>query len=467
METSLVLSRDRVVAWIVIVALAGLIVRIIGATGALWLDEAQSAIFAVESGSIPGVFKTISHDNNHHLNSVWLLFVGLDAPPLVARALSILCGSAAIMVAGLIGLRRSPLAGLVTAALFAFSPALVTLGSEARGYAGMTLMALIAILYVDRWLEGDGKADRPLVIAACFYVGILFQLTMLAFICAIVGWASLTRCHRDRMRAALPKLVGIFAVPLIAAVAATLLAFAPTVSGSSALRFGTYHPFTWPQFIQAVVSLIGYTVGVTWEVIWLPLAAVILVILARNLETSRLPLYWLAIIAFPLSLAALQVMNIGHPRYFLLAGIALLLLLGEALAALLRAGGWKRLLASAGLSFFVSSSAVASFDLYAAGRGDPAEAIRAMAARAPQGAELLINRGTGIPIIRVAAEEQGYRLRYTTSCPAQRFLFVDRFHVEPMPESQVTQCGVRYAAIASAHARGMSGQNWTLYERMR
>ena len=89
--------------WILLAAIAafGLALRIWAGIGALWLDEAWSATFAHEVRTPLGVFFAINHDNNHHLNTLWLQFVGWGAPPLLARALSIACGTVTVIVAGL------------------------------------------------------------------------------------------------------------------------------------------------------------------------------------------------------------------------------------------------------------------------------------------------------------------------------------------------------------------------------
>ena len=67
----------------------GFLLRLVSARGGLWLDEAWSAQLADEAATPLAVFLNINHDNNHHLNSLWLQFVGFGAPPLLARALSI------------------------------------------------------------------------------------------------------------------------------------------------------------------------------------------------------------------------------------------------------------------------------------------------------------------------------------------------------------------------------------------
>ena len=55
--------------WAIAAAVAvGLALRILAAAGgALWTDEAWSALHAAEVGTPLGIFLSINHDNNHHL----------------------------------------------------------------------------------------------------------------------------------------------------------------------------------------------------------------------------------------------------------------------------------------------------------------------------------------------------------------------------------------------------------------
>ncbi len=459
------MDEARALRWIAIVALVGLALRLAGASGAFWLDEAWSAVLADDVQTPLGVFASINHDNNHHLNSLWLQTVGLGAPPLLARAVSVATSTLAIVVAGLIGLRRGPLAGIVTALLFALSPVLVTLGSEARGYAPMTLCVLIAAWYIDRWLAGDTRADRPITLAMCFFVGALFQLTMIFAACALVGWPVLALWRREGLRTALFRTAGLLGPALLALTAALAIVFAPALRGAE-FRFGSYQEFTILLFLKGLLDLLGHMVAVEAVSFWVPAGAVILVILARGFGTPRLAFYWLAIIAFPLTVATLQTMNAGHGRYYLLAGLALLLLIGEAAAAAIRSGGWKALGAGLGLAFFAGASVAADLDLVLNRRGDVAGAVRTLAERSPGGATLTIDRETGLALIRVAAAQAGYPVRMMRGCPAADYLFVDWFNGEMESFGPLARCGHRYAPIAGGTSRGISGQNWTLYARV-
>ena len=447
-------------------ALAGLASRIAASGGALWLDEAWSAVLAHDVRTPLGVFAGINHDNNHHLNSLWLQTVGLGAPPLVARALSIAAGTIAIVVAGLIGARRGPWAGIATALLFALSPVMVTLGSEARGYAPMMLMVLISLWYIDRWLSGDHEAERPVTLAVCFFVGALFQLTMVFAACALIGWPLLVLWQREGWRRALLKTARLLGPAVAALFLVAAIVAAPVVIGGAEFRFGSQQSFTILLFLHGLIDLFGYTVG--WPVIsfWLPAGAAILVILARSLETPRLAFYWLAIIAFPLTVAALQMMNAGHPRYYLIAGLALLLLIGETVGALIRAGGWRAAGGAAALVAFAGASLAADLDLVRNRRGDTAPAIRALAERAPEGTRVIIDRETGLALLKVAAAEAGYPIEIAMTCLPARFVFADWFNGEPDGPPAIRRCGFTYRAILSGDGRGLSGQNWTLYERV-
>ncbi|MDV3456767.1 hypothetical protein RZN05_07205 [Sphingomonas sp. HF-S4] len=447
--------------WLV---LLGLALRIAGAQGALWLDEAWSAKQAHDAGTPLAVFLNINHDNNHHLNSLWLLLVGFDAPPPLARALSIVTGTTAILVAAAIGRRRSLALGLVTALLFAVSPALVTLGSEARGYAPMTLALLAAILLVDRWLAGRAERSPATALALCFFLGAFAQLTMFFAFCAIAGWVFFTLWQRDGFKPAFVASFRLFLPSGIALglVVAIILGAAEARTG---FKFGRYDPYDTMELLHGVSEMVEYTLGFPVVSIWWFVLVPALVILAPSAGVSRIAFHRLAILAFPLTLALLQAGNVAHPRYYLLVGIALLVLLAELLWLGLRAGGWKRILAGCTLAAITLASLACDVDLAINRRGDVGAAIRAMQARAPQGARLLLDRETGIATLEAAAASAHYPLTVQIAdCSAARFFFADRFRGE-QPPAAIALCGARYAPIAGTRARGMSGTHWTLYER--
>jgi hypothetical protein len=456
---------DRRTWWLLgAIVVLGLALRVAGAQGALWLDEAWSAKQAHDAGTPLAIFLSINHDNNHHLNSLWLLLVGFDAPPPLARALSIVTGTLAIVVAAMIGARRSLALGLITALLFAVSPALVTLGSEARGYAPMSLALLMAILLVDRWLAGEAERSPALALAICFFLGAFSQLIMFFGFCAIAGWVFFALWKRESFRAAVLRTMQLLFPSVIALglVAAIILGAAAARTG---FKFGRYDPYDTMGLLHGVSELVQYVVGLPVVSIWWFAAIPVLVILAPSAGVSRIAFHRLAILAFPLALVLLRPGNVAHPRYYLLVGIALLILIAEFLWLGWRAGGWKRWLAAGTLAAITVASLALDMDLAINRRGDPGAAIRAMQVRAPQGTHLLLDRETGIATLEAAAASAHYPLQVQLAdCTAARFFFADRFRGEEPPRL-IALCGAHYAPIAEAHAHGMSGTHWTLYER--
>jgi hypothetical protein len=150
---------------IALLTLVGLALRMAAARGGMWTDEAWSVVFAAQARDPLGIFLRINHDNNHHLNSLWLQAIGMHASSMLARAPAILAGTLTIPAAALLFARRSSAGAIAAAALFAISPIMVTYGSEARGYASMILATIIMIWLVTNSVEGHAKSSTQWLIA--------------------------------------------------------------------------------------------------------------------------------------------------------------------------------------------------------------------------------------------------------------------------------------------------------------
>lgn len=456
---------DRRWWWLLgaIVAL-GLVLRIAGAQGSLWLDEAWSAVQAHDAGTPLGVFLSINHDNNHHLNSLWMQAVGFGAPPLLVRGFAILTSTASIVIAGLIGRRRAASLGLMTALLFAVSPLLVTLGSEARGYAGMALALLVAILLLDRWLAGDTEQSPAIGLALAFFLGAFSQLTMFFGFCAVSGWIFFALWWREGLRAALVRSVRLF-LPSIVALGLVVAIVLGAAAAHGGFHFGAYDRFNAVQMLHGIAEMIEFALGFPPAAIWWFALIPVLLVLAPGTLVSRMGLHRLAIFGFPATLALLHVGNVGHPRYYLLGGVVLLLLVAQLAWLGIVAKGWKRWLAAGAFTAVVTGSLVQDIDLANNRRGDPGAAVREMQRLAPQGTRVLLDRDNGSAMLEVAAAEHRYPLQITLDdCLPSRFLLVDRSRNERhLP--RLERCGRRFVPILEGRARGLSGTHWTLYAR--
>jgi hypothetical protein len=458
----------RFLAGLAVLVLIALALRVAAAQGALWLDEAWSAVFARDAATPADVFLAINHDNNHFANTLWLQATGWGAPPLMSRALSIFSGTLAVAVGGMIGLRRSPAAGLATAALLAVSPILVIYGSEARGYAPMLLALLAAVAVVDRWLFVAPFRSAPFLLGAVAAFGMISHLTMLFGLVAVAGWIAETLMRRMPPLRALAETMKVMRWAF-AAVLAVLAMISVVALGNAGYRIGSVWPFSPSAFIGAVGEMLGYSLG--WQKAPAgPTIVAALILLALALWRlpalrDRAAFYVLAIVLLPAAVFLLRLENSGFPRYFLVTALALLLFVGDLLGAGLQRARLFRWAATAALIAVCAASLLLDRALILDRRGDPGDAITAMRLHAADGATAAVGNPRSSAVLASAAASAGYRLHFAERpCPPAPFLYVDEDGWAPMPE-RLMRCGVGYRVVATRSFIGLSGLTWTLYGR--
>jgi hypothetical protein len=463
----LVMDRRTRIALVAITVVA-LALRIAAAQGALWLDEAWSAVFAREAETVTGVFVAINHDNNHFANTLWLQATGWGAPPVLSRALSIFSGAAAVVVGGILNLRRGRVAALSAALILALSPVLVIYGSEARGYAPMLLGLLICIVIVDRWLSVRPFSAAPGLLGLAAAFGVLAHLTMIVGLMAISLWTAVRLAQRMSAAAAIAETLRLMRWA-IASAAAILSIVAVVAIGNGGYRVGSVLPFQWNAFAGALEQLLFYSFG--WERLagGLPLAATAALVFAATLRVSamrdRAALYGATILAFPAAIACLQVSNGSFPRYFLISALGLLLLSADLISAGFREGGLKRVICCTALAGFCLGSLLVDLDIVRSRRSDPGEALQAMIEREKFGTAVTVENPRSSAVLAAAAASRGYRLLITEdSCSGSPFLFADKDGATPLPLRQL-RCGTWYERIAGRRLNGLSGLTWQLYAR--
>lgn len=449
-------TRQRRGIWttIALLTLAGLVLRILAARGGLWLDEAWSAVVAQDVGTPAGVFVRINHDNNHHLNSLWLQLVGSTAPPLLQRALSIVTGTATIPIAAAIAMRRGPAAAILAAIAFALSPFLVTLGSEARGYAPMLLAWVVAIDVADRWLANPATSPPATAIALAAAFGCLSQATMVFGLTALGIWVALERWRLAGLQRAMQATLRLF-LPA-ATVVLLLIAIAWTAAATSraGFQFGAREPHDAAKWLFALEQLWTWSVG-----FWVVAAALILS--ACIVRDRFVGLVLLSAVGLPLAVALLALPNSGAARYYIIAVPPLLLMASTTLPTLWTGRRLWRLpilLAGAAFCWKAIDRDVALVENL---RGDPSRAIRALVAVAPDGAAVSVALSRSTAILRAAARSQRYPLTIADS-PCAPFRFIERDGDNPFPDPLV-RCGRIYAEIARGDPTGLSGSHWRLY----
>jgi hypothetical protein len=454
-------------AAVIAIAFAGFALRVVAAHGALWTDEAWSVIYAAQARDPLGVFVRINHDNNHHLYSLWLQAIGIDASPLLARTPAIVAGSLAIVVAALLVGRRSRMGGIVAAVFFAFSPTMLVFGSEARGYAMMLLAALTMLLLVGEALDARPVRGMRWWLAAFATLGMLSHLTMAAPVVLAALWFYLEQRAEMAPRVALPTTLRLMGPALAATAGVILFVFAGAAMSPTGMRLGGYAPFSERDFAAALDDLGVWSAGVAAPV---PLLAPLLVAGAALFILYRRPawlgsharLYALLLLALPIAILLLRPGNSGFPRYYLVCALGLLLLLSEWIGRGLVGRAPARTGAAALLAMVLLVSAYGDERLIGAERGHPDAALYDIARLSPKGAHVAFDQPRLAATVTLAARQSNYPVRFASGCAPAEFLLASQSRWKPTPLT-VQRCGVPMRAIDSSVITPMTGDSWVLY----
>ena len=451
-------ARHERVMWAAVAALTllGIVLRILAARGALWLDEAWSATFAEQAATPIGVIWRVNHDNNHILNTLWLQWVGSGASPLIQRALSIVTGTAAVPLAAAFAARRGAAAGLIAALAFAVSPMLVTYGSEARGYAPMVAAFLAILVLVDRWLERNARV--PVIgLAMLALLGTLAQVLMIASLLAITAWSGLVLWRRRGFGPAMLMVSRNLGPALVASALVLVVMLLAADTAPAGFTIGSYAPFSAADWTNGVAGATAWTLGIEPAGRWIAVfgCAAALALLAAQHRDPRATLYAILILGLPLAYALLRVGNVSYPRYYLPAAVCLLLIAADAL-------GRARAAGIALVALFAIGSARLDVRLIADRRANPAVAIAAMRAAAPTGTTLILPDARMTPVFRWAARAAHYPMRIVgTRCAPAPFLLLD-----DRSAATLRLCCGTYRLVAARRAEGLSGTGWRLYRRV-
>src|SRR5262245_23800260 len=459
--------------WLAVAACvaAGTVLRAIPCTNDFWLDEIWTWQSAQQLHSALGVFTEIHHSNNHHLNTLLFYWLGDQRAWALYRLPSLVAGSATIALAAAIAGRRGRLEALLAAALSAASFALVYYSSEARGYSLAVCLALVALLALLRFFERGG-AGAAALFATATCLGLLSQLVFVFFWSGALAWTALRLERRPEPASArLADALRLHAAPALALLLLYLVDLRhlrvgggpPAVAGEIAAR------------------TLGYTLGLPVRPelggAYAALALGLLALALRRLARERDDLWVLHLVAIALAPAA--ILAAARPevidlRYFLI-GIALFLILLARLAAgALRAGGWRRAAAAAGLAVFFLGNGVHAARFLELGRGGFQAALRYMAEHSA-GPAIVVGSDQDFRnaiVLRFYARllpsgrSLDYRKRSEWPPGGPEWIVVHRRERprRPLPELSFDDAG-RYRLAAEFDYGGISGFYWGIYRR--
>ncbi len=468
---TLLQKRAFLVAASLIVVL-GIALRLIGANGELALDEVWSLKLLQSIGRPDQIFWKINHDNNHFLNSLWLYAIGPGASVLAQRALAIALGAAGIVVAGLWACERGPAACLVTMALFEGCFAMVQYGSEARGYSGLVLFAVAALVLCEKTLNGE---DRRWWLALACLLGLLCHLNMV-FLFVVIGiWVGFIQIRRqsDLMQAGWATIKLLYPAALCTS---PLVLWVVYTLHSRVFTIGMLNPFAADRFtsaygllIRAMTGLPGLTAPAFY--LLLPSNALALAWLWRRALNGRFSLYVIALVVLPALMFALRLPNTDQPRYFLVSGTAYLLLVGELMGIAFRHGATIRVAGVAVLLVFANQNAGFLQHFFIDGRGHYREAVQAMTTQGP--ARYGSNDAFRNPLlVDYYARQLGASATYIPdsewcAAPPDWYLVYAFSHDAP-PATVIAgpaTCKQLFDAPSVFPYWGMSGFQWSLYRK--
>ncbi len=360
--------------WLVVgaIALVGLVLRVLGSLGELWLDEIWSLHFVAQQSSAWNVLTQFNNETNHHLMSLWMWCVGADKPAWVYRAPSVVFGTLAVLIAARIGRRRSFTSGIMSAGVVSISYLMVHYASEARGYAMAVCMALLAYDALDLYLLHARRRD-VLVYGVAVVVGVLGNLTFGIVALSLGFWAVVGLYATQPARAALGRLILLHLIPLGGIGAIGWLSVRHMTPGDGpVLPLGT-----------VVRETLTYAIGFPTASGWGTLACVavimtIFLLLGRLLRRRDVKVIFFASVIFvvPVMLLALTGRPFVYPRYFLTGVCFASILFAFAMADLFDHTRWRgRCAILILLCTWAWGNLTLCFELARIGRGNFAGAI--------------------------------------------------------------------------------------------
>jgi hypothetical protein len=442
--------------------------RVAAARGCLWFDEMWSLTLVKSVTSPLGIFTSIHHDNNNHLNSLILFFLGQDRSPFVYRLPAVLFGVGTVLIAGDLGRRGGRVQALIAMLLTACSYLLVNYSSEARGHAPAIFFDFLAFDCLERYLDGR----RPGWLAGFWAAATLSLFSHLMFLQvygAMIVW-SLVRLLRTS-RNALQGLVQ-FSFCHVVPVAAILWLYAVDLRK---MVIGGGPDYSVGSVLLRALSLAVGGPDNGWQALLAAIGAIVLFFAGLALlrrKGSDLWIFYGMLLIGPFIALQLKRPDVLFVRYFL-ANIAFALILFSAVfAELFRAGPIARMVALALIGAIVLGNGWHIEKLIRDGRGDYCAMLADMELQTP-GDTITVgsdhDRRNGLALDYVARSAGNKTVEYfrEDSWPAggPRWFVVHSIDNVDYVPAFVTAHGIRYHFVKQYPSGSLSGWHLFLYEK--
>jgi hypothetical protein len=434
----------------------------------LWFDEIWSLLQVRGLDSPLGVLNAIHHDNNHYLNSWYLLAVDGKRPFFVFRLHSLAAGIGAVVLG--VASARGRSERLLTALLLGGSYLLIQYASEARGYALLIFFAFASFLVTRRWLASRSTADTVLY-WLCAILGLLSHLSYLHVLVALIAWTTAVRLREaPTRRQAAGELLGLQGVPLLFVATLYIVDLRHLIRGGG------------PDYVlsEVLVATLSYLVGgpASGALAWLAaLAAAVAcaaaIALLRREGRSEWVFFLVVVAVSPALLLVATRPEVLFVRYFLVSVAFGLLLIAGLLARVARLGRAGAAVAALVAAAITIGNGIHTAELLQHGRGAFHAALLAIAER--DDSETITFGGTHprYDAMMLAFYRDylgpGNRLRYLppeawgSEPPA--WILASRRDRRLPPREETIVAGARYRLVASYESAPLSGKDWFVYRR--
>lgn len=175
--------------WLLLVIIIGIgaILRILCATkGDFWLDEIWSYNIAFEH-SLLGVI-SLSHDNNHLLNTIFMHLLGPNRNIFVYRIIPLLCGISSLFIIYLAPIYKNRVEKFITLTIFSVSYFFVSYSTEARGYAYFIFFVSLSFYSLHKIFKKPKRKTFYILFCLSAILGILSHYIYLTFYLSALAW---------------------------------------------------------------------------------------------------------------------------------------------------------------------------------------------------------------------------------------------------------------------------------------
>jgi hypothetical protein len=449
----------------------GVVARVFAANNDLWFDEVWTLqLIGERVHSFGDVFTNLKHSNNHHLCSLWMWFVGQNASALVYRLPSVLASIGTVVLAGLIGARRSWMDGCVAVILTSWSYLLIHFGTEARGYSLAIFFAFLAWYALQRFAERRSWI-WIIIFWSATVLGFLAHLEFAVCFAGVVVWSfwRFTRNGRQ-LRDAVLDLLALFVVPIALMLAFYLVA----IRGMEVASGPTY------RLLPLLIKTASYTLGgpgsgaLAAVIALCAVAALFVALIYSKFDRDDRRVFYAVVILAPAAVIAIQQPEQFYVRYLMISVAIFLLLLSSAYASTLRQGLAGPAIGVALLSLYVIGNSVNTINLLRFGRGQYLAALHFIEAQ---------SQDRGVVITSDHDFRNGMLVNYYKRYLAQpdfiqyangstlnehgaNWLLLHRFEFTGWPDQVIDVYRNTYKLVRVFRYSDLSGWNWLLYQNV-